>query len=436
MSFDISDYVTRIDANRTLKDELMARLKESRPRQRISVTDLLNPRKAFMQRTHPEIQPTLERKEAMLAGKGFHDLFGHAVSTEEYLEQFVEWDGIVGVIDVFNDIPIEMKTTGSVSEREELRESRPAYVEQLAMYCAMVDRDKGRIILYGRESDDKKPLLAVYDASFDDLQAVKEEMGKRRDALAAALKKGDPENLPGCPWIGRGCEYKDVCGCSGVPEFVPTIAKATPPLKPNPDEAKRLLSMLSTSRKAERMALNDLVFPRKAYYDRLRKEQETDEDRLKRMDRAGFDRAFADAIEFGRGPESERKLLAMGDVQDRVTYLRGVPTILRTSKLNEVVSRESMTRMFSHYLVRLAFECALTGFDKGRLILRYEKLQGDSRLMVYDVVFKDTEALLKEAEGRLLTLREVREGHLDPKELPPCPQWMTKYCQYQPSCGC
>lgn len=60
-------------------------------RRRISVTDLLNPRQAYFSRTHPDIQPSPERQQYMLAGTGFHDAFGRTVSTEEFVEQLVEF---------------------------------------------------------------------------------------------------------------------------------------------------------------------------------------------------------------------------------------------------------------------------------------------------------------------------------------------------------
>ena len=304
------------------------------------------------------------------------------------------------------------------------------------MYCAMVDRHDGRLVLYGRRSNEAGPSLTVYDAHFDDLDAIRDEMGRRRDALAAALRENSPAGLPRCPWLGRGCEFESVCGCGDAPEFVPTIAQMSPPLKPNPTEADRLLSMLETSRPIRRTGLNDLVFPRKAYYDKLKRAEETDADRLATIDRLGHGKALADAIDFGRGPASQRKLLNFGDIQDRVTYDHGMPSLLRTTRLNDVVGRENLTRMFQHMFTRLAFECALVGSSTGRLILHYEKLQDQSKLMVYDVSFTDLGALQKEAENRLLTIREVNEGHRNPRELPPCPEWMRKYCRYQPECGC
>src|SRR5439155_494933 len=105
-----------IDANRTVKDELTAALKRQGRRRRISVTDLVNLRQAFFQRARPDIQPDPERKQAMLAGTGFHEVFGRAVSTEEFVEQFVEFQGIVGKIDIYDDVPVELKTTASLPQ--------------------------------------------------------------------------------------------------------------------------------------------------------------------------------------------------------------------------------------------------------------------------------------------------------------------------------
>ncbi|MGH2398303.1 MAG: hypothetical protein ACRDF6_00535, partial [bacterium] len=93
-------FVRGIDANRTLKDELTAVIRNKSSRRRISVTDLVNPRQSFFRWTRPEIQPSPERAHFMMAGTGFHDLFGRAVSTEEFVEQFVEYEGVVGKIDI------------------------------------------------------------------------------------------------------------------------------------------------------------------------------------------------------------------------------------------------------------------------------------------------------------------------------------------------
>src|SRR5436309_15798259 len=107
-------FVRNVDANRTIKDELTAAIRAQSARRRISVTDLVNPRKAFFSRTHPEIQPSADRSQAMIAGTGFHTEFERAVSTDEFAAQLVEFEGIVGKIDIYENIPVQLKTTASL----------------------------------------------------------------------------------------------------------------------------------------------------------------------------------------------------------------------------------------------------------------------------------------------------------------------------------
>ncbi len=122
--FDIAAYVSRIEANRSVKDALMQSLKTRRPPYRISVTDLLNLKQAYFKRKYPEITPPLEKQQLMWAGTGFHKTFGSAVSSEEYLEQFVEAEGIVGKIDIYEKIPVEVKTTSTPVDTKDLLQYR------------------------------------------------------------------------------------------------------------------------------------------------------------------------------------------------------------------------------------------------------------------------------------------------------------------------
>ena len=174
-------HIRNIDANRTLKDILTAKLKTSRSRSRISVTDLLNPTQSFYRWKHPEIKPSLDRVQLMLSGTGFHDVFGSIISTEEYLEQTLEYEGIIGKVDIYEDFPIEIKTTSSIPT--DLIKQRISYFEQLGMYCHMANSEVGRLIIYSRANKNKTPSLAVYDIDFLDLKSIKNAMILRRDYL-------------------------------------------------------------------------------------------------------------------------------------------------------------------------------------------------------------------------------------------------------------
>jgi len=106
----------------------------------------------------------------MWAGTGFHDIFEAAVSSEEYIEQLVEWEEIVGRIDIYENLPIEVKTTSNLGEEADLRQKRPAYIEQLGMYCAVVDSGEGKIVIYKKEEPGNSVSpLAVYGVRFSNL---------------------------------------------------------------------------------------------------------------------------------------------------------------------------------------------------------------------------------------------------------------------------
>jgi hypothetical protein len=438
LSFDLTAHVAAIDANRTVKDALLARLKETRPRRRISVTDLTNPRKAFMQRTHPEVQPTLERKQVMMAGTGFHELFGHTVSREEYLEQLVEWEGVVGKIDIYKDVPTELKTTHGLDEDTDPRLARASYVEQLAMYCALADRPRGRLVIYDRGGEATPPSLIVQDAEFPDLPAIRAEIARRRDLVAGALERGDPAGLPRCPWSGRGCEFEAVCGCAAVPErFEPTLAWKAPEFTANPGLAAHLLGLLPRRPPPGRPRVHHLIYPRRAYYDALRPREESGEERLGDLDRRGWYEGLREALRFGEGSESTKRPVLLGELSDLITEFRGAPTLLRTAKLYNLPDRRRIPELFSNHVLRLAFDCALAGTDHGRLILFYERLRDeDTRLQVYDLTFRDMAGIRGELEGRLGDLGQVREGAIPPDTLPACPTWMAKNCPHQPECAC
>src|SRR5438876_10748360 len=141
-------FVRNIDANRTIKDELTAAIRAQGARRRISVTDLVNPRKAFFSRTHPEIQPSADRSQAMMAGTGFHTEFERAVSTDEFAEQLVEVEGVVGKSDIDENIRVERKTTRSL--RSGLDAVYPQCVDQLRGYARLTGQIAGPLLIYGR----------------------------------------------------------------------------------------------------------------------------------------------------------------------------------------------------------------------------------------------------------------------------------------------
>lgn len=427
-------FMRSIDANRTVKDALTLAITSSRPRSRISVTDLVSPMQAFYSRTHPEIQPTLDRLQVMIAGTGFHEVFGRLVSTEEYLEQLLEIDGIVGKVDIYEDIPVELKTTSSIPK--DIYKGRSSYFEQLGMYCAMANKDTGRLFVYQRHSDKQSDDFRVYEVTFSNLDHIVSEMMSRRDLLDDALKRSDPSNLPQCKWLYRGCDYSGICSCRGKAVDPSIVARDEIEIVEMPilvEEIKNKLASIPPSEPTLR--LNDLVFPRKAALRRTfpgeKSDREPGIERMQELQREGFRHELYAALRYGSPGQFKSSSVRLGSMVDKVSLYRDIPTILRTPSLNSMVERDQLPSFFSYYFDRLAFECALTNVRQGRVILYYEKIPGD-KFMVYDVTFHSRDAILVEANRRLQLLESGAEHMV----LPPCPTWMARFCNFDPDCGC
>jgi len=441
--FDIASYVSYIEANRSLKDALMQKLKARRPPYRISVTDLINLKQAYFKRKHPEIVPPLEKRQLMWAGTGFHKNFGIAVSSEEYLEQFVEAQGIVGKIDIYENIPVEVKTTSTPVDGENLLKHRPSYIEQLGIYCAMVDVSQGKIIIYQRQGQEssRAPLI-VYHVTFPNLEAIRDEMRRRRDLLVQALISNDPSNLPVCPWFGRGCDYSEVCDCKTtvVPQAY-KIAELAGEIQIDDISCQQLLTKLAEPHSSRLFRINDVVFPRKAYFNRLKAEEITpDEEERQRekeeylhsMDELGFLDALRESLQYGSPGEVQSIPVQYASLSDLVRIRHNLPTLLRDPKFRSLVDRSQLARTFPHYFLRLGFDCALADFSQGRLLLYYTKVpREDAKLMVYDVSFRNMNAIKAEALCRV----ELLEKSAPSTQLPKCPSWMCRYCDYRVECG-
>src|SRR5207245_857036 len=165
-------FVRNVDANRTIKDELTAAIRTQGARRRISVTDLVNPRQAFFRRTRPDIQPSAERAQTMMTGTGVHAQFERTISTEEFAEQFVTYEDIVGKIDIYEDAPVELKTT-SFQDRDGV--VRPSYLDQLGMYCAMTGIPRGHLVVYYTPRSGDGAVLSAYAVELSNSRSMRSD---------------------------------------------------------------------------------------------------------------------------------------------------------------------------------------------------------------------------------------------------------------------
>jgi len=430
-----AQHIAGIDANRTIKDELLAAIGRRSARRRISVTDLVNPRQSFFSRTRPDIAIPAARRQVMMAGTGFHDLFGRAVSTEEYVEQLVEFEEIVGKIDVFEDAPIELKTTSSIPT--DVLASRPGQVEQLAMYCVMAARPAGHLLYYRRTEYGRDPALEAFDVQVVDRNPIVREMLNRRDLLRAALDTGDPTNLPRCEWFGRDCTYGNVCGCEGARPLVRMVSAETVRVSENAaltEDLKIRILAAPGPAAAGTFNLNDLIFPRKAALrrDGIPESEGPDAgDQMESMERRGFLEVLEDAVWYGVPGACRRSKAQLASIRGSLLLYRGIPTLIRATGRREMYARERLASDAPYYVDRLGLECAIAGSEKGRLILYYSAL--DDKFMVYDVWFRDLGGILVEMQRRLGLL----ESGVPAGELPPCePAWMSRLCKFAARCAC
>lgn len=425
------DSIVRVDANRTIKDAVEAAARRQSGRQRISVTDLVHPMQAYYQRTRPDIEIPLERLQLMWTGTGFHRRFGATISSEEFLEQFLEMDGIVGKVDIYEDIPVELKTTGALPE--DLLAQRPSYVDQLGMYCTMASNPRGAVVVYRREEFGNEPALRAFQLEFSDLDAIRAAMKERRDLLIDALEKSDPSALPQCEWLQRNCLYEGVCPCAGQMPSSGVVPPDTVSIQEDTDLTLNLLTAVAAWRVRPTWAisLNDLVFPRRGVLLRTVGREEEDES-LAGLERAGFYGALNEALRYGEPGAFQGIAVSLETVKGVVRTHRGIPTIVRSTGTYEMIERDRLHSERPYWLDRLALECALVEADLGRIVIYYTRIPGD-KFMVYDVSFRYRDKTIEEARRRI----KLFEEEAPPQAFPGCgPVWMSQYCPYGQNCAC
>src|SRR5438552_12126083 len=237
-------FVRNVDANRTIKDELTAAIRTQGARRRISVTDLVNPRQAFFRRTRPDIQPSAERAQTMMTGTGVHAQFERTISTEEFSEQFVTYEDIVGKIDIYEDAPVELKTT-SFQDRDGV--VRPSYLDQLGMYCAMTGIPRGHLVVYYTPRSGDGAVLSAYAVELSNLAEIRTGMIRRRDLFERALDAGTPCGLPRCGRYAGRRGSQAVCGCVAGPRLALVLRAGMAPVTRQPGLAEELNEKLRRS---------------------------------------------------------------------------------------------------------------------------------------------------------------------------------------------
>ncbi len=423
-----------------LEAALVARLPASEAPRAVSVTDLVAPRRAFWNAISP-VKIDAVRQRRVDRGRELHRRLGVALSTEGALEVRVRRDGVVGRIDLLSDIPVEVKTSSSAVEPDQLRDARPEQVEQLAMYCVLAGKAAGRLVTLVVAEDRPEHVQAV-DLALGSPEAVRAEMATRADALRQSWRDKRADRLPGCRWFGRGCEFRDarVCDCTGD-ERPPSAAilDEVRQVADRPDVSDRIGRRLrgvpgaGPSPTLERF--RDLLYPRRAYFERR------GVDRGPELPRRGPDELpdlygrLIDALESGPLGEVAR-VPPRSEEPEEVVGFRGLPLLVRTTRRRDRPSPATLLDQQPQYALELGFRCVATGRDGAYLVLGRERAEPDrDRVLVFEYRFAPATVfarMWRTREQRLAAALAARA----PADVAPCPEWMYADCPYRSDCAC
>jgi hypothetical protein len=405
-------------------------------RRSVWVSDLLDPRIAYYRAVSPvgASPEVLARRES---GREAHDRVERRLAAPEHREVRVGLEGIIGRIDLLYDRPTELKSTARLPEVSELPRSRPAYLEQLGAYCALLDRPDGRLLLVHQPPEGAVE-VRVADAEFSDLAGLRRELVASAELLRRAIREKDPGPLPRCAWFERGCEYRDagLCRCSG-----------REPSPPGPAAVRLLGIERSDAIEAAVLArlaapapdpasepfarFNDLLYPRQTYFER------TGAPRSPGTPFPGGDlwRELRDAVESELAGELDERTARSGEPREPVDCFRGEPYLLKTSRSRWRTAPELVPLRSPHYLADLALRAGAIGVSGGWILLARERPEpGAPRVEALHVRFPEGGRLERWVAERTAAVHAAIAAG-DPSGLPPCPEWKFADCPYRDRCG-
>jgi len=437
-----------------LTRELVARLARETGRRSIGVTDLISLRPAFYRTVAPEVPIPPARQARLERGRLFHRALGARLAREGTLEARIRRDGIVGRIDILGELPIEVKTATSLAVPDHLSSDRPDHVEQLGMYCALVDRPVGRLLTLVADAGAVSDVQAV-DVSFGSTERIRAEMRRRAELLRTAWSDRRAESLPRCPWYGRGCEFEEarVCDCTGEePPGSSAILEETGRVDPRDDVRERVRSAftkpLPGGDEFAFARFREILYPRRAYFDRTAPAPSgptrapppaatpaTPQDSPASREPDLYAR-LNEALESGPAGEVARLPPRSSDPEEEVTGFRGRPLLVRTSRAWARFREDALLARSPQYPLELGLRCAVTGTDSGIVVLGFERAKVDAdRVQVLEVRFRSLTPFSRRIRERRRELAEALRTR-NPKALSVCPEWMIADCPYRSECGC
>lgn len=424
-----------------LEAEVLARFEHLRGIRAVGVTDLLAVRRSYYRSTVAPVPIPADRQARLDRGRAVHRTLGSRLAGEGTLEARVRRSGLVGRIDILSDVPVEVKTSSALVDPSDLLLERPDHVEQLAMYCALVERPAGRLLTLVGNDQEISEVQAV-DFAFGSVREVLREMEQRAEQLRSALGGQAPDALPRCPWFGRGCEYEGagVCSCTGEEEAAaPLLTDSAPGLTRRTDVEERVrvaLALPSSEEGPKIERFREVIYPRRAYFDRTREAPvPAVETRPPSLEPDLF-RRLSEALESGPAGEVARLPPRAVEPDEEVVGFRGRPVLLRTSRMRGRLAASELLTRFPQYALDLGLRCATTGTDSGLVLLGLERAPTDrDRIELLEVRFGSLTPFSRLYRERSRALFAALADHR-PETLTACPAWMSGDCRHRAECGC
>jgi hypothetical protein len=442
--------VVSVRGDGALERELTTRLERETGQRSVGVTDLISLRRAFYRAFAPAVPIPPARQVRLNQGRALHRTLGARLAREGILEARVRRDGLVGRIDILAELPIEVKTATALVDPSELPVYRPDHIEQLGMYCALVDRPAGRLLTLVASPQGVSEVQAV-DVSFRSTSRILSEMRRRADLLRAAWAEARVDRLPRCPWYGRGCEFEEssVCACTGKEEPVPhPIPEEVETISAKDDVRDRVRAALSEPILAEETApvgrFRELLYPRRAYFDRTAlavapatvPTTAPPREVSPPSPTPDLYARLTEALESGPAGEVARLPARSAEPEEEVVGFRGRPLLMRTSRAWARFREDEVVQRAPQYALELGLRCATTGTDSGIVVIGFERAKGDrDRLQVLELRFASLTPFSRFYRERSRSLA-VAVRDRAPANVPACPNWMTSDCPYRSECGC
>ncbi len=425
-----------------LAAEIQARLTSAERRRSVSVTDLLALRQAFWKAVAPPVPVPEERKARMDVGRFLHRELGALLARDGQLEVRVRREGLVGRIDALTDRPVEVKTAGQGVEAESLVRDRPEYIEQLGMYCALLDRSNGRLLTLGVREGRVESVRSA-EVAYRRPGVILEEMHRRAERLRTSWAAKRADGLPRCPWFDLGCQFRagPTCDCTGGEGSEPSpILAEVESVVSSPEFAGRIGAVLeerlTTAEPPTIARFRDMVYPRRAYFEHVGGAAPAGTAPPPGFPPSDDYGRLVEAVESGPVGEVARLPEFSREPAEEVAAFRGDPYLVRTSRARRPPLASELLSRFPQYALELGFRCASTGRRTGRVVVGYERPERNTdALRVFRLEFDPVTPLARLWRERERAFRAALEAKA-PEPLAACPAWMFDGCPYRAECGC